>query len=262
MRDAQPAMEHAAKTAERVEKFSAARRDVNFAPRKSFLNSNEPRLTARPTELGTGVAKSAPLMPLTPTLDRPDAPAPAVPQGHVALESIATPAPREVPSLPDAAASPSPLEAHRAVEVVLHAAERVAAREQHAVKLEFSVAGEDLSVRVELRGADVQTTFHTDSPELRAALAHEWQALTGAADRAATRFADPVFSNTNGSFAANAESSADRRGSNPRDPHGANAVNGRAPVSISSAAGGASLGAAPARSSIAPRTSRHLHTLA
>ncbi len=65
--------------------------------------------------------------------------------------------------------------AHEAVEVVLHAVEHVASREQSSVQLKLSVAGEELAVRVELRADEVRTTFRTDSSELRAALAHEWQ---------------------------------------------------------------------------------------
>src|SRR5581483_11633984 len=69
--------------------------------------------------------------------------------------------------------------AHRAVETALEVADRFTAQDRHTVNLQFSVAGQDLAVRVELRADEVRTTFRTDSPELRNALAHEWQSVAG-----------------------------------------------------------------------------------
>jgi hypothetical protein len=61
------------------------------------------------------------------------------------------------------------------VEVVLQAAADVSSREQKTVNLQISVGDADLNVRVELHANEVRATFRTDSPELRAALSHEWQ---------------------------------------------------------------------------------------
>jgi hypothetical protein len=112
--------------------------------------------------------------------------------------------------------------AHEAVEVVLHAVEHVASREQKSVQLKFAVAGEELAVRVELRADEVRTTFRTDSAELRATLEYEWQQMSGAStatDRA-VRVSPAVFSAAGQSTpdAFNGDtSSRDRRAGTPRD---------------------------------------------
>jgi hypothetical protein len=63
-----------------------------------------------------------------------------------------------------------------------------------SVQLRLKFGGEDLSVRVELRDGAVHTDFRTDSPELRAALHREWQAVATQSTDALRRYADPVFS--------------------------------------------------------------------
>ena len=68
--------------------------------------------------------------------------------------------------------------AHEAVEVVLKTVEQASTQEQKSVSLRFSVGDVDLSVRVELHANQVRTTFRTDSPELRAALSQEWEAIS------------------------------------------------------------------------------------
>jgi hypothetical protein len=84
--------------------------------------------------------------------------------------------------------------AEHAVEAVLSLAERFATTDRHTVNLQFSIGGADLQVKVELRRDEVRTAFHTESPELRSALAHEWQAMNSAQSDRSIRFADPVFS--------------------------------------------------------------------
>jgi hypothetical protein len=105
-----------------------------------------------------------------------------------------------------------------AVESVLVASEQLTAGVQRSVKLQFSVGGEELAVRVELRGDRVHTTFRTDSPELRSALAREWQAVSTQqnGDRG-QRLADPVFASSS-SFGSNNSFSADSGGAHQRDP--------------------------------------------
>lgn len=90
--------------------------------------------------------------------------------------------------------------ARRAVESVLTAADQLATGEQRSVRLQFTVGGEELAVRVELRGDKIHTTFRTDSSELRSALAHEWQSVSAVQNGVRTqRLADPVFaSNSSG----------------------------------------------------------------
>jgi hypothetical protein len=63
-----------------------------------------------------------------------------------------------------------------------------------SVRLRLKFGGEDLSVRVELRDGAVHTDFRTDSPELRAALHREWQAVASQSTDALRRYAEPVFS--------------------------------------------------------------------
>jgi hypothetical protein len=91
--------------------------------------------------------------------------------------------------------------AHRAVESALAVAEQLAPGEQRFVRLQFTVGGEDLAVRVELRGDKVHTTFRTDSPELCTALAREWQAVSAVQSGERTqRLADPVFASSSSGF--------------------------------------------------------------
>jgi hypothetical protein len=68
-----------------------------------------------------------------------------------------------------------------------------------SVQLRLKFGSEDLSVRVELRGGAVHTDFRTDSPELRAALNREWQAVANQSSHSLRAFVDPVFSPTSSS---------------------------------------------------------------
>ena len=63
-----------------------------------------------------------------------------------------------------------------------------------SVQLRLKFGGEDLSVRVELRGGEVHTDFRTDSPELQAALNREWQAVSASSPGQLRQFVQPVFS--------------------------------------------------------------------
>jgi hypothetical protein len=85
--------------------------------------------------------------------------------------------------------------AQRAVEAVLTAVERFSTGERHSVNLSFAMGDTALDVRVELRDDTVHATFRTESPELRQALAQQWQAATGASDSGerTLRLAAPVF---------------------------------------------------------------------
>ena len=91
-----------------------------------------------------------------------------------------------------------------AVVTAVETLERRADAVQKSVDLQFHVGEERLVLRVELRDGTVHTTFRTESPELRTALAHEWQAMMPTAAGRELRLADPVFSSTpaNGGEAA------------------------------------------------------------
>ena len=97
-----------------------------------------------------------------------------------------------VASSPTGTSADTALLAHRAVDAVMTATERIDAGNRSVVRLQFSVGDASLSVHVELRAGEVHTTFRTDSPDLRSALASEWQAVNGDSGRA-VRLADPVF---------------------------------------------------------------------
>lgn len=171
----------------------------------------------------------------------------AKPEAHMPVAaSTSSPAPHAVERLSHAVAPVSfdfsPSEEHaepaelaqatrRAVNAAVAVTEQYAADRQPAVTLKFTVSGVDLGVRVELRGEHVHTTFRTDSPELRAALAQEWNqvAAAQAGDRA-SRLAEPVFtsnhasastpSHTNGSSNSDL-GSADQRNFQQRQEHAA-----------------------------------------
>jgi hypothetical protein len=159
--------------------------------------------------------------------------------------------------------------AHEAVKVVLQAAEQVSSRDQKSVNLQFSVGDADLTVRVERHAGEVRTTFRTDSNELRAALAQEWQAVTGssnATDRAA-RMASATFSGSEQPTSNGLNSDASSQQRNPHAEHSGERE--RSPVGVSRSRNrsfGASPGAAApisaGHSASAPSTSRHLHILA
>jgi hypothetical protein len=115
---------------------------------------------------------------------------------------------------PSAAEAPFFTGAQHAIEAVLDAGERFTTEAQRAVKMDFSVSGENLSVHVEMHAGEVRTTFHTASAELRSALAHEWQVLAAGDSGRSQRFADPVFST--GSAATTAQGNGSENQGNHR----------------------------------------------
>ncbi len=121
--------------------------------------------------------------------------------------------------------------ARRAVSAAVAVTEQFAVERKPAVTLKFTVSGVDLGVHVELRGENVHTTFRTDSPELRAALAQEWNhvAAAQAGDRA-SRLAEPVFTSNHNTSSVSAHSNgsaqsdfgaADQRSFQQRQEHAA-----------------------------------------
>ena len=162
---------------------------------KTFLSDSGKGVVKHATEVGTDVAKTEHSMPTAvfnvpasaPAADR--VPAPAVPLNRAGdLVSASILAPETTDG------------AHRAVEAVLSAADRVSSGERHSVNLDFSIGGHDLSVRVEMRADQVHATFRTDSADLRTTLAHEWQSVNAGdpADRS-QRLAAPVFTSQSAS---------------------------------------------------------------
>lgn len=238
------------------EKISSDRGVGSFASAKSFLSSSSKRLTSPQSDLGIGGAEMLASMSTTTLSHRASSSPLAMDLPAVPVADSAPTAPDFGSSAPEAAGS-----AQRAVEVVLNAAERVASREQSAVNLEFSVGGEDLSVRVELRANEVHATFRTDSAELRAALSHEWQSVTTGSGERGSRLATPVFtgSETNGFSASSGDTASQQRES------GAQRSQEQAHLPSARFAPAGSHAAAPAPVAT-PRgwsaNSLHLHTLA
>ena len=158
--------------------------------------------------------------------------------------------------------------AAHAVEAVLDAAQVAAEARRGAVELRFEVGGNELQVRVDLRHDDVQATFRTESPELRQALAQEWDSVVTAAAERGVRLLPAIFSSTSSpadsgqpgahGFAGGDHSAAQReararRGDSPRGTGG-----GRS-VAVADASASSSVAHGPR---VTLPTSRHLHLFA
>jgi hypothetical protein len=114
------------------------------------------------------------------------------------VSSSAIPAPAAAAPL---AASGAP-EAVAAVMKLIQAQANQSQGGVSAVNLSFKFGDDDLSVRVAWRDGIVQTQFRTDSDELRAALAGEWQTMSAAPASRALPLATPVFSSSSDSASA------------------------------------------------------------
>ena len=105
-----------------------------------------------------------------------------------ALRSEASPFPTEP------AATTSAPQAAQIVREIRDIADGLWAVERNSVEVRFNFSEtERLSVRVEYKNGVVQTTFRTDSPELRDTIAREWQSQIASTDARPYRVADPVF---------------------------------------------------------------------
>jgi hypothetical protein len=155
--------------------------------------------------------------------------------------------------------------AHEAVEVVLRTADRLASLTHKSVRLEFSVGDEKLGVRVELRANEVHTTFHTESAELRTALAAEWQAVAASA-HAGERTLRLLPAQFGGADQSAANGFSGDASSRHRDAQAqADAAQTFAPAARGRAARAARPAAEPRAidaAFAAPGTALHLHTLA
>ncbi len=226
---------------------------------KSILASSHKGLAQAESDLGIAVAKHDATMPAGSTFVRSNvSEAPPVVAASSATETRSS-----TDAVPPPVALPS--SAQRAVDAVLNATDRFAARDQHSVNLQFSVGGADLSVRVELRSGEVHTTFRTDSADLRAALSNEWNSVTSQsnADRS-TRLAPPVF--TTNEHSGSSTSFSGDGASRQRDPESRGGSGG--PAAYGTPRRGAVTTNTTSNPSTAPVTrsvssnSVHLHTLA
>lgn len=206
----------ARRPAAEVEKFAApaprGSAEQNFAlgvTNKKSQAATLEKVEEVPQTLGTAVAKPKFIMPTARSASLA-----AAPEFHVSDSSNMIFSAGAANGVAEAPPMPA-MTAHRAVEAVFMAVDQVSAeRHGSVVTLQFSVGGSDLAVRVQMRGDEVHTTFRTESPELRAVLAHEWTATAASFHGEGVRLAEPVFT------AANANAfSFERDGSPPRQGH-------------------------------------------
>lgn len=226
---------------------------------KLTLGSDQSTVGNQSASVGINAAKQEPFMPALahptppPFAENEPMSLSAVPLTFDALMKESTPPPAELAS-----------SARRAVDSAMAMAEHFTTGPQRGVNLQFSVSGVDVAVRVEMRQDGVHTTFRTDSPELRAALAQEWNSVVTAqpADRP-QRLAEPVFTSTSSS----APNSGDADASQHREPGARqnqwDKANTFAPPPSAGAAIDAAVAAVVPELHDAPHfTARHLHTFA
>jgi hypothetical protein len=155
-------------------------------------------------EVGTSVAKSS-LVMTSIVNSNADAPGEPWSSDHgPGLSSVGASAMPVISNQSNADRASTPAEtlasAHRAVDAVLATAERFTPSTQSVANLKLSVGDSELMIRVEVRAGEVHATFRTDSPELRAALSHEWRAVSLQSVDQSLRLAAPVFASSEHSF--------------------------------------------------------------
>ena len=153
--------------------------------------------------------------------------------------------------------------APKLVQEIRQIADRITSIDRNTVEVRFDFSDTDrLSVRVEYRDGAVQTTFRTDSSQLRAAISQEWQAQAAVTEQKAYRMAEPVFSQTasdrqNFSSAGGGDGSGRQHAFEQASQSGTPSF-----VSTGRNAGSAPSAAAPTARSSRPDSSLHLHALA
>jgi hypothetical protein len=179
----------------RLNKTSQAADLESATPLKHIESSSGESLTGSKPMVGTHVAKAQGFMPHAPSIPAAlDASLPSRAE-FFGSEAVAMSPALEVENPTPAA---MPVLAGKAVEAVLEAADRLATGDRSSVRLEFAMGESELSVRVALRDNAVRATFLTDSPELRAALVHEWQAVSAETGERTFQFAPPTFQSASG----------------------------------------------------------------
>lgn len=234
--------------------------DADDCTDKSFLETGNKRVASSRKQVGTDVAKTEADM-FTRYLPTPASHAAS---DHAASGVVGLDRAHEVSPNHDLVPVAPVSTAHQAVEVVLKTVEQASTHEQKSVNLRFAVGDVDLSVRVELHANQVHTTFRTDSPELRAALSREWEAMSNTNPGERTLKLVPAFVTSSEQSAMN--SFAGDTSSRQRDSHAQREAEERS-FRVTPRARGA-VTVAPVASSnagitgTAPLTSRRLHTVA
>lgn len=180
--------------------FRSARSDPkenNSSSEKTFLSAAGQELKSKLSEAGTDVAISSNNMSAQFTSRRLTVdPLELPPRFNARGEYL--PSFNETQNFSAAAetaenTTPAPVLAHRAVETIMNVveAQRNGAANASSVNLHFKFGGDDLAVRVQLRGGEVLTQFLTDSAELRSALSSEWQNMAGQGGSSGLRLLEP-----------------------------------------------------------------------
>jgi hypothetical protein len=175
-----------------------AARNGNGPIEKTFLSVGGEPLKPNAKSAGTDVAKSSDSMPAIftsrrVTVDQLELSPPTT--GREILPVLGGSQNSPVPTDAPAAPTPAPVLAHRAVETILNVveAQRNGTANASSVNLHFKFGGDDLAVRVQLRGGEVLTQFLTDSAGLRSALTSEWQRMAGQGGVTGLRLLEPVI---------------------------------------------------------------------
>jgi hypothetical protein len=166
--------------------------------------TSEEKVASGQAALGTFAANSGRLMTPETLTTQPALPGDAL-LGQVLPGSASTLTAR-VAEAPPAPASHAASLVHEIRDI----ADGLWAVDRNTVEVRFDFGQQEkLSIRVEYREGQVQATFRTDSPELRDAIAREWQQQSSSSDPRPYRVADPVFSGSG--FTAGGDSSRQQR---------------------------------------------------
>jgi hypothetical protein len=190
---------------------------INRRGEKNFVSIREEALTRDGANAGIGVAHSHTAMPNTHSsfLERfavssmqVVGEAPSI--GGASLVAVAEPG--------ETLAENAARRAVAIVSAVADASAESALKAAPTVSLRFKVGHEDLAVRIELRGGEVRAEFRTDSPELQAAVVHEWRAVS-AAPESLLRAHEPIVVSSQGNSSLGGQgSSSQQQGQGAHSP--------------------------------------------
>jgi len=184
---------HGEKIAAELERSTSQADELTHADKKDFLITDLKSVNAASVSVGTRVAKEMAPMIFTLT-HRAKTAAAELAVGAFTPSLPSTPA---FTSLVDAPAPVATVPATlAAVATAIESLEQRASGAASRVDLQFQVGGDKLGVRVERREGTLHTFFRTDSTELRAALAHEWQSALPPVVSRELNVAPPVFGAT------------------------------------------------------------------
>lgn len=198
----------AEKTAGDFKSAGAVAKGKNILPEKTFLSAAGQELKPKSSEAGTDVAVSGDNMPALftsrrLTVDPLELPPRFNDRGDLLPTLNETPKFAASTNASDSA-TPAPVLAHRAVETIMNVveAQRNGSANASSVNLHFKFGGDDLAVRVQMRGGEVLTQFLTDSAELRSAISSEWQIMAGQGGAAGLRLLEPTIMPTSSGVSA------------------------------------------------------------